>query len=96
MPDTHGSTGEISTASEAAAARQTPTPPTEADSSTASQGWLRRLNAYCWRYRRNFLLSFGASLAGMAVTALVPLITKMIIDDVITTHKRSLAPGPSR
>ncbi|TQF05312.1 ABC transporter ATP-binding protein [Kitasatospora acidiphila] len=92
MPDTHGSTGEISTASEAAAARQTPTPPTEADSSTASQGWLRRLNAYCWRYRRNFLLSFGASLAGMAVTALVPLITKMIIDDVITTHKRSLAP----
>lgn len=55
-------------------------------------GWLRRLSAYCWRYRRNFLLSFGASLGGMAVTAIVPLITKLIIDDVITTHTRSLMP----
>ncbi|MCC9308638.1 ATP-binding cassette domain-containing protein [Kitasatospora sp. RB6PN24] len=92
MPDTHGSTGETSTASDTTAARQTPTPSTEADSSPAHQGWLRRLNEYCWRYRRNFLLSFGASLAGMAVTALVPLIVKLIIDDVITTHKRSLGP----
>ena len=24
-------------------------------------GWLRRLSSYCWRYRRNVLLSFGAS-----------------------------------
>ncbi|MGE7435783.1 ABC transporter ATP-binding protein [Kitasatospora sp. NPDC001175] len=38
------------------------------------------------------LLSFGASLVGMAVTAVVPLITKLIIDDVITAHTRPLAP----
>ncbi|MEV4561101.1 ABC transporter ATP-binding protein [Kitasatospora sp. NPDC049285] len=56
------------------------------------QGWLRRLGGYCWRYRRNLLLSFGASLVGMAITAVVPLITKLIIDDVITTHRRPLAP----
>jgi ATP-binding cassette, subfamily B, bacterial len=56
------------------------------------QGWLRRLYAYCWRYRRNVLLSFGASLIGMAVTALVPLIPKLIIDDVIVAHSRPLAP----
>ncbi|WP_344345458.1 ABC transporter ATP-binding protein [Kitasatospora putterlickiae] len=47
---------------------------------------------YCWRSRRSVLLSFGASLLGMAVTALVPLVTKVIIDDVITAHTRPLAP----
>jgi ATP-binding cassette, subfamily B, bacterial len=55
-------------------------------------GWLRRLSFYCWRYRRNVLLSFGASLLGMAVTSLVPLIPRLIIDDVITTHTKPLAP----
>ncbi|WP_442973778.1 ABC transporter ATP-binding protein [Saccharothrix sp. ST-888] len=58
----------------------------------AEPGWLTRLSRYCWRYRRNVLLSFGASLVGMAITAVVPLITKLIIDDVITAHTRSLAP----
>lgn len=56
------------------------------------EGWLRRLLAYCWRSRRSVLLAFGASLLGMAVTALVPLVTKLIIDDVITAHSRPLAP----
>ncbi|WP_099899293.1 ABC transporter ATP-binding protein [Streptomyces sp. TLI_171] len=56
------------------------------------QSWLRRLGGYCWRYRRNLLLSFGASLVGMAITAVVPLITKLIIDDVITAHSRPLTP----
>ncbi|WP_327683844.1 ABC transporter ATP-binding protein [Kitasatospora sp. NBC_00458] len=53
---------------------------------------MRRLLGYCWRSRRSVLLAFGASLVGMAVTALVPLVTKVIIDDVITAHSRSLAP----
>ncbi|GAB2893483.1 ABC transporter ATP-binding protein [Streptomyces mayteni] len=46
-------------------------------------GWIRRLTAYCWRYRRNLLLSVGASLLGMAVMALMPLIVKNVIDDVV-------------
>jgi ATP-binding cassette subfamily B protein len=37
------------------------------------------------------LLALGSSLAGMAVMALVPLITKVIIDDVVVGHTRSLA-----
>ncbi|KJS52970.1 ABC transporter [Streptomyces rubellomurinus subsp. indigoferus] len=53
---------------------------------------MRRLLGYCWRSRRSLLLAFGASLLGMAVTALVPLVTKLIIDDVITAHTRPLAP----
>ncbi|MFI0719963.1 ABC transporter ATP-binding protein [Streptomyces sp. NPDC021224] len=56
------------------------------------QGWLRRLSAYCWRYRRSVLLSLGASLLGMAVTALVPLVPRLIIDDVIVKHDKPLAP----
>ncbi len=58
----------------------------------AAPGWLRRLSSYCWRYRRNVLLSFGASLLGMGVTTLVPLIPRLIIDDVITTHTEPLTP----
>ncbi|WP_246150949.1 ABC transporter ATP-binding protein [Streptomyces qinzhouensis] len=38
---------------------------------------------YAWRYRLNVVLALGSSLAGMAVMALVPLITKIVIDDVI-------------
>ncbi|WP_167746340.1 ABC transporter transmembrane domain-containing protein [Streptomyces melanosporofaciens] len=56
------------------------------------QGWVRRLFGYCWLYRKDVLLALGASLAGMAVMALVPLVPKLIIDDVIVQHDRSLAP----
>ncbi|EST25255.1 ABC transporter [Streptomyces roseochromogenus subsp. oscitans DS 12.976] len=38
------------------------------------------------------ILALGSSLAGMAVMAVVPLITKVIIDDVIGNHTRSMAP----
>lgn len=54
-------------------------------------GWARRIVGYAWRYRRNVLLALGSSLAGMAVMALVPLVTKVIIDDVIGNGTRSLA-----
>ncbi|MEV0991463.1 ABC transporter ATP-binding protein [Streptomyces sp. NPDC049949] len=54
------------------------------------QGWARRLTAYTWRYRTNVLLALGSSLAGMAVMALVPLVTKVIIDDVIGDHTKPM------
>ncbi|MEW2632118.1 ABC transporter ATP-binding protein [Streptomyces sp. NPDC048389] len=55
-----------------------------------AQGWARRLSGYAWRYRTNVVLALGSSLGGMAVMALVPLIIKVVIDDVITTATRSL------
>ncbi|MFC8452191.1 ABC transporter transmembrane domain-containing protein [Kitasatospora sp. NPDC057223] len=95
MSDTHGSTAELSpgggAARRAGSDSGAPGDGTAGDGG-AGPGWLRRLTGYCWRYRRNVLLAFGASLVGMAVTALVPLITKLIIDDVITAHTRSLGP----
>ncbi|MFF5424788.1 MULTISPECIES: ABC transporter ATP-binding protein [unclassified Streptomyces] len=57
----------------------------------ARVGWARRLWGYAWRFRTDVVLALGSSLAGMAVLALVPLITKVIIDDVIGTRTRSLA-----
>ncbi|MFE1314810.1 ABC transporter ATP-binding protein [Streptomyces sp. NPDC058755] len=58
----------------------------------AHRGWARRLAGYAWRYPKDVLLALGSSLAGMAVLAVVPLVTKVIIDDVIGDHSRSMAP----
>ncbi|GAB2743020.1 ABC transporter ATP-binding protein [Streptomyces bullii] len=55
-------------------------------------GWARRLWGYAWRYPKDVVLALGSSLAGMAVMALVPLITKVIIDDVVGGHTRAMAP----
>ncbi|MFJ4485974.1 ABC transporter ATP-binding protein [Streptomyces longwoodensis] len=59
---------------------------------SAQRGWARRLAGYAWRYPKDVVLALGASLLGMAVMALVPLITKVIIDDVIDAHTRDMAP----
>ncbi|MFF2506042.1 ABC transporter ATP-binding protein [Streptomyces sp. NPDC058067] len=56
------------------------------------RGWGRRLAGYAWRYPKDVVLALGASLGGMAVMALVPLITKVIIDDVVGDHTRSMWP----
>ncbi|MEU6808225.1 ABC transporter ATP-binding protein [Streptomyces sp. NPDC046831] len=58
----------------------------------AQPGWARRLAGYAWRHPQDVLLALGSSLGGMAVMALVPLITKVIIDDVIGDHSRAMAP----
>ncbi|MFF4402224.1 ABC transporter ATP-binding protein [Streptomyces sp. NPDC001480] len=59
---------------------------------TPQRGWARRLAGYAWRYPKDVVLALGASLAGMAVMAVVPLVTKVIIDDVIGDHSRRMAP----
>ncbi|MFI8346602.1 ABC transporter ATP-binding protein [Streptomyces sp. NPDC085596] len=56
------------------------------------RGWARRLAGYAWRHPKDVVLALGASLGGMAVMAVVPLITKVIIDDVIGGHTRDMAP----
>ncbi|MEU1551781.1 ABC transporter ATP-binding protein [Streptomyces scabiei] len=69
---------------------------TEGTGVTAQQGgdrgWARRLAGYAWRHPRDVILALGSSLGGMAVMALVPLITKVIIDDVIGDRTRAMAP----
>ncbi|MFI9241944.1 ABC transporter ATP-binding protein [Streptomyces sp. NPDC053086] len=56
------------------------------------RGWAGRLASYAWRYPKDVILALGSSLAGMAVLAVVPLITKVIIDDVVGDHSRAMTP----
>ncbi len=58
----------------------------------AQAGWLRRLAAYCWRYRPNVIIGLGGALLATAATAAIPLIQRRIIDDVIITHRQSIWP----
>lgn len=58
---------------------------------TPQRGWARRLAAYAWRHPKDVVLALGSSLGGMAVMALVPLITKVIIDDVIGDETKDMA-----
>ncbi|HEU5471260.1 MAG TPA: ABC transporter ATP-binding protein [Actinophytocola sp.] len=45
--------------------------------------WPRRLVGYCLRHRRSVAVTFAATLAGTAVITIVPLVTKVVIDDVV-------------
>ncbi|WP_423247275.1 ABC transporter ATP-binding protein [Streptomyces decoyicus] len=63
-----------------------------AGTDTERVGWARRLSRDCWQYKKDVLLALGSSLVGMAVLALVPLVPKLIIDDVIVQHERPLGP----
>ena len=60
------------------------------EESSGQPGWARRLTANCLRYRRTALFALGASLAGMGVMALLPLLTKVIIDDVVVGGQGNL------
>ena len=50
----------------------------QAAGANSQQGWLRRITADSWKYRRKVLLALGSSLGGMAVTALVPLLPRAV------------------
>ncbi|HEX3932709.1 MAG TPA: ABC transporter ATP-binding protein [Nocardioides sp.] len=46
-------------------------------------GWIRRLGAQVWVHRRNVLISFAAAVLGSTSQAVVPLVARKIVDDVI-------------
>jgi ATP-binding cassette subfamily B protein len=58
----------------------------------ARRGWIRRLLPYLLAHRRNVLTALGASVAGMVVSGLTPLVRKILIDDVVLARRRPLAP----
>jgi ATP-binding cassette subfamily B protein len=58
--------------------------------SATGQGWLSRLAGYCWRYRRNISLAVAAALLAAAATAIIPLVQRQIIDNVIVTRRQSI------
>ncbi|MYW01734.1 ABC transporter transmembrane domain-containing protein, partial [Streptomyces sp. SID3343] len=58
----------------------------------SEQGWLRRLMAASWQHRTSVLIAFGASLLGMGVTALVPLVQRKVVDDAVSGQVGDLVP----
>ena len=66
----------------------TATPPTD----RSGPGWVRRLGGYMLRHKRHLVVAFAAALVGSAAQAVVPLIARAIVDDVIMRHTSSLAP----
>ena len=58
----------------------------------SGHGWLRRLAGYCWRYRRTVLIAMSGALAATVATAVIPLVQRQIIDNVIVTHQASIWP----
>jgi ATP-binding cassette subfamily B protein len=57
---------------------------------TAEDRWLIRLTGYCWRYRRNFIFALAGALLATVFTAIIPLIQRDIVDNVIVTHKSTI------
>jgi ATP-binding cassette subfamily B protein len=58
----------------------------------AQDRWLIRLTGYCWRYRRNFIFALTGALLATVFTAIIPLLQRSIVDNVIVTHKDSIWP----
>jgi len=46
-------------------------------------GWIRRLSGQVWKHKRDVLIAFGAAVLGSVGQAMVPLIARKIVDDVI-------------
>ncbi len=59
---------------------------------TGGPGWLRRLWTYLMRHRRNVVLAVTAAVVGSASQAVVPLIARKIVDDVIVAREAALWP----
>ncbi len=65
---------------------------TGSDADTVSGSWSRRLVGYCLRHRRDVVVTVTATLVGTAATTVVPLVTKVVIDDVMVRRTSPLLP----
>src|SRR4051794_13924234 len=58
-----------------------------------SGGWIRRLMVpFLAAHKTNVAIAFGMAIVGMVISAITPLIEKVIVDDVIVAHNRAMAP----
>jgi ATP-binding cassette subfamily B protein len=56
------------------------------------QGWIRRLVGYMKPHKKNAYIAFGVAAGGQLIQSFLPVVQKVIVDDVITTHTKPLAP----
>jgi len=65
---------------------------TETRTTETRPGWVRRMWPYLMAHRRNLWIALGGALVGSAAQAVVPLIERQIVDNVILHHRSALAP----
>jgi ATP-binding cassette subfamily B protein len=53
---------------------------------------MRRLMAYCWRFKHDVIISVAGSVVAVAAMVVIPLLTRQVIDDVIISRKESVWP----
>ena len=63
---------------------------------TKKQGWIRRLVGYMKPHKKNAYIAFGVAIGGQLIQSLLPLVQKVIVDDVITTQRRGRSRRGSR
>src|SRR5438552_4086542 len=56
------------------------------------QGWIRRLVGYMKPHKKNAYIAFGVAAGGQLIQSFLPVVQKVIVDDVITEHTKPLAP----
>ena len=56
------------------------------------RGWIRRVVGYMKPHKRNAYIAFGTAIAGTLIQSFTPLVTAIIVDDVILHHNKPLAP----
>src|SRR3954447_14619443 len=56
------------------------------------QGWIRRLVGYMAPHKKHAFIAFGVAIGGTTIQSFTPLITKVIVDDVIVSGDQPLAP----
>jgi ATP-binding cassette, subfamily B, bacterial len=54
--------------------------------------WMRRLAAYCWRFRRDVIIALAGALLSTAATLTIPLLQRTIVDNVIVARRDSVWP----
>ena len=58
------------------------------------RGWIRRLVGYMKPHKKNAYIAFGVAIAGQLIQSLLPVVQKVVVDDVITPRHggKPLAP----
>ena len=50
----------------------------------SKQGWIRRLVGYMKPHKKNAYVAFGVAIGGQLIQSLLPLVQRVVVDDVIT------------
>ncbi|HEX3513286.1 MAG TPA: ABC transporter ATP-binding protein [Trebonia sp.] len=66
--------------------------PTDGAQPSHEVRWLRRLAGYCWRFKRDVIISLAGAVLYTVATLIIPLLQRNIIDNVIVSHKESVWP----